>query len=97
MRKEPRKTFYLGTAVEITTIFSVATLTTATITILDPSLVVKINSANMTKQVDKVYQYIYQSTSTDIDGVYVIQITATSGGYTTYFEDNIRFIKQTGD
>ena len=95
-RREVIKNFILGTAVEITSIFSIATATSATITILDSSLNVMINAANMTKQADKVYSYIYQSVSTDLDGLYTIRLAVTSGGYTVISEDYFHFTKQTG-
>lgn len=91
--KTPRETFILGTAVNITAILSIDTATAVTITIKDPSLSVVVNSASMTKQVNKVYNYVYQSSSTGTSGIYTIRIEATYGGYTTIWEDN--FIMRT--
>lgn len=88
--------FYLGDAVEITSILSVDNVTSAKITIKDPSLVVKVNSANMTKSANKVYTYIYQSSDNDIDGTYIITIEVTYSGYTTISQDNFVLLLQQG-
>jgi|SRR3990167_11119083 len=92
-----RTIHYLGSSFDITAIFNVATLTSAKITILDPTLVTKVNAANMTKQVDKVYSYIYQTVSTDLNGIYVIQITAIYNGKTIFDEKTFELVKQTND
>ena len=94
MSRDSVKEFYLGSAVEITALLSVATATTATITILDPAMTKVINAVNMTKSADKVYVYVYQSTSTDLDGTYIARLNITSGNYTTVSEDRFKFIKQ---
>lgn len=94
--KEPRQTFYLGSAVEIPAVISVATATSAKITILDPALTKKVDDADMTKSADKVYTYVYQSASTDLDGLYVARFKIVSSGKTVVWEDTFKFIKQTG-
>lgn len=78
--------FLLGDSINITSIISVATATTATITIKDPGLTVKVSAANMTKSADKVYTYVYQSVSTDVAGDYIATITITYGGYTSVYQ-----------
>lgn len=52
-----------------------------TIEIEDPSEVVKVNYASMTQIAPNVYQYVWQSTSSDDDGDYKITIVATYGNY----------------
>lgn len=82
-----KKSFILGTAVKITSVISIATATTAKITIDDPNKVVKIDAVDMTKDADYVYSYIYQSVSTDDDGEYVITISINDGNYTAVIQD----------
>ena len=86
--------FLLGDSVKITSILSIATATTATITIKDPGLTVKVNAANMTKSTDKVYTYIYQSASTDVCGDYIATITITYGGYTSVYQSKFSMKEQ---
>jgi hypothetical protein len=83
----PKQTFYLGTAVKITTIINIDTATTAIITIEDPDDIKKVTDATMTKSADGVYSYIYQSTSTDTEGEYIITISITYGGYISVVQD----------
>lgn len=92
--REVIRTFYLGTAVHITQTLSIATATTATITIVDPSNVTKVSSVSMTKDADYVYSYIYQSTSTDTAGEYIVTFTITYGGYTSIFQDKFKLVEQ---
>ena len=89
-----KKTFILGTAIKITSVINIDTATTTKITIDDPNETVKIDSANMTKDANGVYSYIYQSALTDEDGDYIITISITSGGYTAVVQDLFTMIKQ---
>ncbi len=88
--------FYLGDAVHITSILSVDTATSAKITIKDPSLVIKVNQGDMTKNADKAYSYIYQSDDNDIDGTYILTIEVVYGGYTTVSQDTFVLLRQQG-
>jgi len=90
----PIQKFYEGTAIKITAILSVNTADTAKIKIVDPSNIAKVTAGNMTKETDKVYTYIYQSTDGDNTGDYIITITATYAGYTTVFQDKFTLIDQ---
>ena len=78
------KTYKLGTAVKFTIMISVATATTATITIESPGDVVVIDDASMTKDADYVYSYIWQSSEypTGIEGEYDVITKVTYSGYT---------------
>jgi secreted trypsin-like serine protease len=76
------QTFLLGTAVKLTSLINIATATSAKITIDDPNETEKVSSANMTKDADGVYHYIYQSASTDQEGDYIATISIVYGGYT---------------
>lgn len=75
--------FTEGTAIKISIIVNVATLSSCTITIDDPSDVSKVSSVNMTKEADRVYYYIWQSSDGDTAGTYKITINASFGGYTS--------------
>ena len=94
--RDPKKSFILGTAIEITSVFSVDTPTSAKITILDPALTKVVDLANMTQQANKVYRYIYQSVSTDTDGIYIARIAVVSGGYTVISERTFELFRQSG-
>jgi len=88
------KTYYLGTAVKITTMLNIDTASTAKITIDDPTEAVEVNAANMTKDADGVYSYVYQSASSDNEGDYVATITITSGGYTSVVQHKFTLVEQ---
>jgi hypothetical protein len=94
MDRESTKTFLLGTAVKITSILNIDTATTCVIKIVDPKNTTVINNVNMTNDTEKVYSYVYQSASTDTEGVYVITISVTSGGYTTVVQDKFTLNRQ---
>ncbi len=94
--KSAIREFYLGNALEFTSLISVDTATSAKITIKDPSLVIKVNQANMTKDANKVYSYIYQSVSTDTDGTYITTIEIVYNGYTVVDQINFILLLQQG-
>ena len=77
------KLYELGTAVKITTILSEASPTSVSITIKDPANVTKVNAVAMTAATTTIYTYIYQSATTDVDGLYKIIIDAVYGAYTS--------------
>jgi len=91
---DKKTTFFLGTAVKITALLNIATATSITITIDDPSESVKVNAASMTKEADGVYTYIYQSASTDDDGDYVMTITTVYNNYTGVIQDSFTLLEQ---
>lgn len=79
----PHAKHKLGTAVKIESILNIDTATTAVITIKNPSDSVLVDDEAMTKDVDKVYFYIWQSTTTDpVEGDYKAIVKITSGGFT---------------
>lgn len=78
-----KNSYYLGTAVKITVLLNIETPTSAQITIEDPSGLEKVSRANMTKEADKVYSYIYQSDDDDNEGTYVAVIEISYGSYTS--------------
>jgi len=90
--RQPIKTYYLGTAVKITVMLNVDTVTSAKITIDDPSENEKVSSTTMTKEANKVYSYVWQSSTDYDDGDYVITITVVYGGYTSITQTTVSMI-----
>lgn len=88
------ETFLLGTAVKVTTVLSVENATSVKITIYDPSNAEKLSLVSMSQDAPKVYSYVYQSESTDVDGDYVITITAVYGGKTSVKQHQITLERQ---
>ena len=90
----PISKYVLGTAVKITVLISVATATTALITIKDPTNTAKVTDGAMTQDGDGVYSYTWQSATTDEDGFYEVTIKITSGGYTSVKQDSFETVDQ---
>ena len=65
----------LGTAVKIYARLS-RVPDSVTITIKDPGSTKKVTQADMTAITDTFYSYIYQSASTDVEGIYSVIIEA---------------------
>ena len=78
-----KKTYELGTAVKITTVLSLPNPTSVKIKIKDASNNTQIDFADMTGDTTTVYSYIYQSSTADDDGEYLIIIDAVYGSYTS--------------
>jgi hypothetical protein len=89
-----KKTYVLGTAIKITAMLTVDTPTAITIDIEDPSEILKVDTVAMTKEADGVYSYIYQSDKEDLDGVYIVTISALYGGYTAVVQDKFTLVEQ---
>lgn len=92
--KRPIQVFYEGTALKITTVLSEATVDTCKITIDDPSENVEVDAADMTKEADYVYSYVYQSSAANAEGDWVITIKATLGDYTSVTQRKFTLIEQ---
>ena len=92
--KRPIQIFYEGTALKITTVLSEPTATTCKITIDDTSENVIIDAADMTKEADYVYSYVYQSSTGNEEGDWVITIEATLGDYTSVTQRKFTLIEQ---
>jgi len=80
--KEAKQTFFLGTAVKITSVINVAGCSSVKVTIYDPGYAKKVDAANMTGETSTVYSYVYQSSTSDNYGDYIVHIDAAYGGYT---------------
>jgi len=88
----------LGTALRFVSRINQDTATSATITIKDPNDTTVVTDAAMSKAVDKVYFYIWQSTSYDdggLEGVYKAIISITAGGFTGVAETQVKMEKTT--
>jgi predicted site-specific integrase-resolvase len=75
-------TFELGTAITITTVLSANDPTSVKITIKDQSNITKVDAVSMVSSSNNVYTYVYQSATTNSDGVYKVIVDAvySSGG-----------------
>jgi len=79
------QTFELGTAIKITTILSVDSPTSVLITIKNPANINMVTNGVMISSSANVYIYVYQSGTTDNDGVYKVIIDAAyTSGVNTY-------------
>jgi len=82
----PKQTFFLGTAVKITSVVSIPSPTSVKITIYDPGYGVVVNSEAMSAETTTVYSYVYQSDVTKAYGDYIAHIDAVYGSYTARME-----------
>ena len=92
--REAKKKFMLGTAIKISTVISQNTASSAIISIKDPNETAQVSDANMTKEANKIYSYIYQSDEDDLDGDYIITIEITYGAYTSVIQDYFTLVEQ---
>ena len=87
------ETFVLGSAVKLTAILEdhlpVGGVVTASI--YDSRDTLAVDDAATTKVADNVFEYIYQSTDNDIDGVFRAVIKITVGIYTTIASKTFTF------
>ena len=94
MPKLENITHKLGSAIKISTILSIDTATSCLITIEDPAGTDIVEDIAMTKEMNKIYSYVYQSSSTGTSGDYTVTIEASSGGYTSVKQDIFTMEKQ---
>ena len=92
MPKQSLQTFTLGTAVKITTKLSVSNPSSVKITVEDPTEAVKTNLVDMTQDTPNTYHYVYQSATTDEDGLYIVTIRAVYGAYTALSQTKFELI-----
>ncbi len=92
--RNPIRKFYLGSSLKLTALISIDTADSAKITIDDASENEKITSADMSKEADKVYSYVYQSSVNDDEGDYVATITIVSGAYTSVTQQKFTMVEQ---
>jgi len=87
-----QKTYELGTAIKITTILSLASPTSVKIKIKDAGNSTVVDSVAMTADTTSVYSYIYQSSTTGIEGEYIIIIDAVYGAYNSRAVSNFTLV-----
>ena len=75
--------YVLGTSVEILAILSEDKPYSITITILDPTSYTMVDKVAMSRVNTGIYNYIYQSASTDQDGEYIATVSVSDGTKTT--------------
>lgn len=92
--RSAKRTFLLGTAVTITIVLSVPSVTSAKITIDNPSEIEQVTLANMTNDASKVYSYIYQSSATGVAGDYLATFTLVYNSYTTIYQEKFTLVEQ---
>ena len=87
------ETFVLGSAVKLTAILEdnlpVGGVVTASI--YDSRDTLAVDDAATTKVADNVFEYIYQSTDNDIDGIYRVIFKTTVGNYTSMSTQTFKF------
>ena len=92
--KPNAKTFIEGTAIRITAVVNVDTLTSAHVTVIDPSSKKKVDATDMTRDAAGVYSYIVQTTTDWLEGEYVVRFEMTSGSYTGVTEEKFELVEQ---
>lgn len=82
--------FYVGSTVTITVFldYSVGSGDTVKIKIEDPSMFTKLSLTDMTEITTTVFQYEYQNSSTDEEGIYTITIETSFNGKTLIQQDS---------
>ena|SRR3990167_5793968 len=88
--------FLRGTAIKILSKLNVEAVDSATITIDDPSDNEKVSNANMTNDADFVYSYIWQTSTSNADGIYVVTLKMVSGVYTSVRQEQFELLQQEG-
>jgi len=89
IQNEEIKRYILGEDPKITTIVNDTNPDSVTITIKDPSNATLVDEANMTLVTSEVYQYIFSTTTSYLEGIYEATVTVTSGGNED--KDRIKF------
>ena len=75
--------FLVGSAIKISAVISIDSAT-CTCTVKNESGQAKVTDASMTKIADKVYEYIFQSATTDDFGDYTAVVKIVSASGTSY-------------
>jgi len=83
------KIYILGEDPKITTTVDEESPDSVTITIIDPSGATLIDEASMTETTTKVYQYIFSTTTSFLEGIYEATITVDKDG--NQDKDRIKF------
>ena len=78
--------YAIGSSIKFTVVINVDTATSAKITIENPSGSEIIDAVNMTREADRVYTYVWQSSESNTShtaGTYIVTIDIGYGGYNT--------------
>ena len=75
--------FIVGSAIKIEAVLSVDTAI-CSVTIKDWGGGIKITDAPMSKIADRIYQYIYQSSTNDLEGTYTAYVKIVTSSGTSY-------------
>jgi len=84
--------FWLGTALKIVAILDIDTADNVRVSIYDFANVELVNAQAMTKDANRVYSYIYQSSVNGTEGTYSIIVEAISGTNTSIEKVYVDFI-----
>ena len=87
----------LGSAVEIIVFLTQDKPNSIKITIHDPIRQVIINAITMTRINSRIYRYIYQSSSTGTQGLYIVTIEVSDGTNTSIKQIDFALDKQLQD
>ena len=93
------KSFILGTAIKITILVTPPPGVTdvtgpVAITVVDPTSKTMISKVSMTREVPKVYSYIYQSSQNDNSGDYIVTVEATHNANVSVFQDSMSLVNR---
>jgi len=91
----PKDKHILGTALRITVVLNVDTVTSALITIRNPGNTQIVTNGAMVKDDDRVYSYVFQSTESQDEGTWTSLIKVVYGGYTSISETNFNMVDRT--
>lgn len=84
----------LGSSLIVLAFINENTVDEAKITIEDPFDALKVNNVTMDKLANGIYCYTYQSTPTDIDGVYDVIVKMTKNSVTAIAQTRFRMEEQ---
>jgi hypothetical protein len=82
--------FYCGDVIKMQLILNIDTADSVTIKVVDPCLAKRVDWESLTKQVDGVYEYYFQSHESGwMEGDYIITVKVNYNGYTDVIQDTI--------
>ena len=82
--------FYCGDAIKIQAVLNIDTADSVTLKVVDPCLAKKVDWTTVSKKVNGVYEYIFQSHESGwMEGDYIVTIKVNYNGYTDVIQDMI--------
>ena len=76
-------TFYLGTSIKISIITSIDAPNSVSVMVKDYSDNIVQAYSPATRMTDKVYEYVFQSSETNVEGEYTATVKIVYGAYTS--------------